>query len=134
MVIIALIGMIVFVISYVGVKEFRNFREAAERCVLGEAAAKDLQDASHYLAEKARLYALTGEKEYMLAHFTETDVTRRREKALEQPGESAADSSFKRIQRSLCEAGNRRCAADCHGTCRRYYHTKIDRCAASQVQ
>lgn len=88
MVIVAFIGMVVFVISYVGVKEFWKFREATERCILCEAAAKDLQDGSHYLTEKARLYALTGEKEYMLAYFTETDVTRRREKALEQLGES----------------------------------------------
>ena len=82
MVIVAFIGMLVFVISYVGVKEFWKFREATERCILCEAAAKDLQDGSHYLTEKARLYALTGEKEYMLAYFTETNVTRRREKAL----------------------------------------------------
>lgn len=42
-----------------------------------------LRDGSDYLTEQARLYVVTQEPKYMEAYFTEKNVTKRRERALE---------------------------------------------------
>ena len=45
-----------------------------EKCILCEKAAKDSQDGSDYLTEQVRLYAITSQKKYMDAYFTEADL------------------------------------------------------------
>lgn len=54
-----------------------------EQYILCEQAAKSLQDGSDYLTEQVRLYAMTGQREYMDNYFQEANVTCRREHALE---------------------------------------------------
>lgn len=72
------------IISFWGWKEFNVLQEVNEQYILCEKAAKDVQDGSDYLTEQVRLYALTGEQKYMDNYFTEVNVTRRREVAVEE--------------------------------------------------
>ena len=65
-----------------GAQEFRELREATDQYIVCEKAAKQLQDGSDYLTEQVRLYAMTGEWQYMDHYFEEANVTRSRETAL----------------------------------------------------
>lgn len=56
-------------------------RDATERYILCERAAKNLQDGSNYLTEQVRLFAITGQQVYMDNYFAEA-ADGRREKAL----------------------------------------------------
>lgn len=82
------IGITIFVavlfvcISIMSEKEFSIVRRTTEQYIACEKAAKQLQDASDYLTEQARMYAMTGKRKYMDLYFKEAKVTRRREKAL----------------------------------------------------
>lgn len=77
------VGILFFVISFWGNKEFHVLQVASERYIVCEQAAKNLQDASDYLTEQVRLYAMTGQRTYLDHYFQEADTTRRRENALE---------------------------------------------------
>lgn len=75
---------IVFVcISILGEKEFTIVRDTTEQYITCERAAKQLQDGSDYLTEQVRMYAMTGKRKYMDLYFMEADVTRHRDKALD---------------------------------------------------
>lgn len=83
MVITAIVGALFLVISFWGNKEFHVLQTTTEQYILCEQAAKSLQDGSDYLTEQVRLYAMTGQREYMDNYFREANVTCRREHALE---------------------------------------------------
>lgn len=83
MVITAIVGALFLVISFWGNKEFHVLQTTTEQYILCEQAAKSLQDGSDYLTEQVRLYAMTGQTEYMDNYFQEANVTCRREHALE---------------------------------------------------
>ena len=75
---------IVFVcISILGEKEFAIVRNTTEQYITCEKAAKQLQDGSDYLTEQVRMYVMTGKQKYMELYFMEANVTRHREKALD---------------------------------------------------
>ena len=52
-----------------GGNEFQVLRTTTEQYILCENAAKQLQDGSDYLTEQVRLYAMTGEQQYMDLYF-----------------------------------------------------------------
>lgn len=81
---ITILVAIVFVcISILGEKEFAIVRDTTEQYITCERAAKQLQDGSDYLTEQVRMYAMTGKSKYMELYFMEADVTRHRDKALD---------------------------------------------------
>lgn len=63
--------------------EVKRFEDATDQYIVCENAARQLQDGSDYLTEQVRLYAMTGERNYLDQYFEEADVTKRREQALE---------------------------------------------------
>ena len=81
MVITTVVGLMFFVLSYLGSKQFYMLQTTTEQYVTCESAAKDLQDGSDYLTEQVRLYAITRESKYMNLYFEEAG-THRREEAL----------------------------------------------------
>ena len=83
MVITTVVGLMFFVLSYLGSKQFYMMQTTTEQYVTCESAAKDLQDGSDYLTEQVRLYVMTGQQEYMENYFKEANVTCRREHAHE---------------------------------------------------
>ena len=83
-IVIALILTVVFVvILHYGKNEVKRFEDATDQYIVCENAARQLQDGSDYLTEQVRLYAMTGERNYLDQYFEEADVTKRREQALE---------------------------------------------------
>lgn len=70
-------------IAAMGRKEFHILQTSTEQYISCEKAAKELQDGSDYLTEQVRLFAMTGQSEYMELYFKEADLTKRREEALQ---------------------------------------------------
>ena len=84
MVVAVIVGLLFLVISYWSNREFHVLETSTDQYIACEQAAKELKDASNYLTEQVRLYAMTGQKEYMDNYFREAKETRRRENALEE--------------------------------------------------
>ena len=61
--------------------EFRALQRTMDEYIICEKSAKQLQEASDYLTEQVRLYAITRESKYMNLYFEEAG-THRREEAL----------------------------------------------------
>lgn len=78
-----IVGFLFALISMAGEKKFYVLQSATEQYIACENAAKQLQDGSDYLTEQVRLYAMTGQREYRDLYFEESEITRRRETALE---------------------------------------------------
>ena len=78
-----IVGFLFALISMAGEKKFHVLQSATEQYIACENAAKQLQDGSDYLTEQVRLYAMTGQREYRDLYFEESEITRRRETALE---------------------------------------------------
>ncbi len=66
-----------------GESEFGVLKEATTQYIQCEKAVNQLRAGSDYLTEQVRLYAMTGEIQYMNAYFTEVNETKSRENALE---------------------------------------------------
>lgn len=77
--------------------------EANSRYVLAEHAAGELEAGSDYLTESVRMYAVTGNIEYLNDYFEEAQVTRRRDRALEDLDE-LLDENNKSAYKSLSKA------------------------------
>lgn len=70
-------------ISLFGFTQYNILRSAMQNYIACEEAAQELQDGSDILTKQVRLAAATGEQKYIDAYFEEANVTRTREKALE---------------------------------------------------
>ena len=68
--------------ALIGWRMFTRLQESNHCYTICQEAAKQLEDGSDYLTEQVRLYAMTGEKKYMISYFEEADVNSRRDKAL----------------------------------------------------
>lgn len=83
-------------------KEFDKLRETTNEYIACEKAAKQLQEGSDYLTEQVRLYAMTGEFQYMELYFQEADVAKRRENALEDLRQYFDDTeTFESLQSAM---------------------------------
>ena len=88
-----------------GEKEFQILRLTTDQYILCEKAANQLEEGSKYLTEQVRLYAMTGEDQYMEAYFHEADVDKRREHALEElKGYFDGTEMFQSIQNALTDS------------------------------
>lgn len=82
--VIAIVATVIFIGFYEqGKSEFRTYQDVTEEYHYCKEAALELQAASDYLTEQVRLYTLTADNEYVDTYFTEVNVTKRREKALD---------------------------------------------------
>ena len=62
---------------------YSRMREYTSDYIVWERDADKLKMASDYMTEQARCFVETGKREYLDNYFTEADVDRRRDKALE---------------------------------------------------
>ena len=69
--------------SVFGYSQYNILRSAMQDYIACEQAAQELQQGSDTLTKQVRLAAATGEQAYIDAYFEEANVTRTREKALE---------------------------------------------------
>lgn len=77
-----ILAVIIALLSIFVGKEFSSLQQTTDQYILCENAAKQLQDASDYLAEQSRLYTITRQTKYRDLYFEEVNVTQRREKAV----------------------------------------------------
>ena len=82
--------------------KYKRLIEATEDYILCEKDAALVREGSDYLTEQVHLYVVTLEPEYMEAYFTEKNVTRRREQALEELEEyETSQETYDYLQRAL---------------------------------
>ena len=62
---------------------YDQMRAATDRYITCDQAARNLQAASDYLTAQTRLYVMTGDSEKVQNYFEEVNLTRRRDRALE---------------------------------------------------
>ena len=87
-------------IAVMSSRKFSILHDTTEQYIECERAAKQLQDASDYLTEQVRLYAMSGKQVYVDRYFTEAEVTKRRDIALQTLG--------KYLRRHRCSSAIRR--------------------------
>lgn len=86
---------------------FQNFEKNTMQSQKVAQAAVSLQEASDYLTDESRRFAITGDWSHLENYFLETDVIKRREKALEEIKKvDAAQESAKFLQMALNESKN----------------------------
>lgn len=79
----AVLYVLLIVATVTASKEYNNMTAATDDYITCQNYAAQVADGSNYLTEHIRLYVVTMQPEYMEAYFTEANVTRRRESALE---------------------------------------------------
>ena len=70
--------------SCVGFQKYGVLRDAMQDYISYETAANDLQKGSDILTKQVRLAAATGDQQYIDAYFEEAEVTKNRERALDE--------------------------------------------------
>lgn len=95
-------------------KNHKNLEDATQKYISCQQMAEQLQDGSDYLTEQVRLYAETGKPEYMEKYFTEVNVVKRRDKALDQLMEMGVDSSLKKETAEALRLSNGLMQTECY--------------------
>lgn len=80
-------------LSLFGIQKYTVFRNATQEYISCESAIKQLQAGSDNLTRQVRLAAMTGEQKYIDAYFEEANVTKNREKALDDLSELECDTA-----------------------------------------
>ena len=71
---------------------YHDLREATNTNLACQDAAKNLMDASDYLTNQARAFAVSGDLQYLNNYFAEANQTKRRDKALDTLGANMPES------------------------------------------
>lgn len=74
------------------IQSFNRLSDATDTYIELQEAADNLMKASDYLTDEAQCYTILGEREHMENYFTEAEVTRRRELAIQAMEERLPDS------------------------------------------
>ena len=83
-VVLALIAAIALLISDLSVSQgYQQMENASDRYIAAQLAASDMESGSDYLTDRVRCFVVTGEVEYLKDFFEEIEVTKRRDKAVE---------------------------------------------------
>ena len=82
-VVTVILAVICIAISTFGYAQYNILRSATHDYIACEKAANELQEGSDILTKQARLASATGDQKYIDAYFEEANVTKTREKALE---------------------------------------------------
>ena len=102
-----LLAVLFVVLSARGTGELGQMQTTTEEYIQCENAAKQLQSGSDYLAEQVRMFAATGQREYMDNYFTEVNITRRRENALAYFAENFSDTTaFESLEAAMSVSQN----------------------------
>ncbi len=84
---------------------FRNFAKNTMQSQKIAQAAVSLQEASDYLTNESRLFAITGDWSHLENYFAEIDETKRREKALEEiKAAGAIEKSANYLEQAMNES------------------------------
>ena len=87
----ALLLVVVFFMSARTEQEFTKLQAALEDYISTQRDTTDMEQASDYLTRQARSFAMTGNRKYLDNFFTETQQTKRRDKAIENMSQALKD-------------------------------------------
>ena len=83
-VVLALAAAVLLFLSDISVTEgYRRMERASSRYAVAQSAASDMEAGSDYLTDRVRCFVVTGELTYLRDFFEEVEITRRRDRALE---------------------------------------------------
>lgn len=102
-VLVFIIAAALVVFSIVLNRGYRKVVETGERHLTAVASADDLQEGSDHLTECVRMFVVTGDISFLDDYFEEANVTRRRERALEDM-ENLRNEASGDVYRALSEA------------------------------
>ena len=86
-------------------RQFTHLRYITEKYIQCDSASHDMQEASDYLTDRARMFVETGDVNYMEDYFTESNVTKRREEALRKLESYIGDGeSYHKLKESMQES------------------------------
>ena len=74
---------------------------ATENYIAWEQSASSIRDATDYLTEQARGFVMTGEKRYVENYFSEVNVQRRRESAMEELRDTGSPESYAMLEDAI---------------------------------
>ena len=92
--------------TYSTMQSYSRMQEATERYIDSQKNASDMQSGSDYLTEQVRLFVFTGDIENLNNYFKEKDVTRRRDKAIENLSEDLSGSGSLQYLREALQYSN----------------------------
>lgn len=95
-------GLLIF--GVLQVRNLSNMQEITEDYLAGQEAINSMREASDFLTEKARSFAVSGNEDAARAFFEEVNETKRRDKALEDLGELAVGKEETKLTEQLANA------------------------------
>lgn len=84
--VIVILTVLLLLSTYHTSRDYIRLEEATEHYISAQQAASNMQAASDYLTAQARTFVATGDMTSVEKFFEETDVTRRRDRAMEEIG------------------------------------------------
>ena len=83
-VVLAFIAALALLVSDISVtRGYQRMENASDRYITAQLAASDMESGSDYLTDRVRCFVVTGEIEYLNDFIEEVEVTRRRDRAVE---------------------------------------------------
>lgn len=92
--VICVVSVVLLVSSLLTISVYTTLRNITADYFNGERNIYQMQETSDYLTEQVRSFTETGNRVYMDNYFRESEVTKRRESALEELAKSFADSDI----------------------------------------
>lgn len=81
---LALVAAIALFVSDISVaRGYQRMEEASDRYIAAQLAASDMESGSDYLTDRVRCFVVTGDVEYLRDFIEEVEITKRRDRAVE---------------------------------------------------
>ena len=103
--------------AYKTTESYGIMQDATEEYISCQQDAENMQDASDYLTEQARSFAVTGDPVYVQNFFRELEVTRRRDTALENMGVYLSGTDIYESLKEALEYSNELVNRECYSMC-----------------
>ena len=101
-IVVVAITSVLLIMSFYTLNSYNSLSETTDKYIELQDAAGSLMAASDYLTEEAQRYTVTGDRKHLDNYFTEAEVTRRREKAVEKIEKTMPDSqALKEIKEAM---------------------------------
>lgn len=112
--IFAILALLLLLSTYRTSRGYSHMEEATERYITAQQAAANMQAASDYLTAEARAFIVTGDISRANRFFEETDVTRRRDNALEDIKKILESPSAYEYLSTAMDCSNELLEIECH--------------------
>lgn len=98
------ISVLLLFATWQAINGYTLMRDATDQYIAWQQDAADMQAGSDYLTAQVRRFVVTGDQEYVQNYFYEVNVSRRRDKALQDLKENLAGTDFTRAMETAMKA------------------------------